>query len=991
MGFVLISSVSAIDIDEASSSSDLSDSSISNDYLVANSGDDSVASSSASSSIAADDSDLSNNASSSNVNFENEVLSTNNNEDTESEIVKDSKNQLSSSSLQASTKTKTTLKGSGSSVYRGNPYYVTLTDSNGKVLASQKVTFNILGKNYTRTTDSKGVASININLAKGKYNIACLYAGTENYASSKLSVALTVNLMSTKIKTSGSTVKKGNAYSVTLTDVNGKALSNQKVTLNILGKNYSRTTDSKGVASIAINLAAGKKFTLTASYAGSANYLSSKASATVTVQKGDTSIKPSGTSIVKGNSYSFTLVDGRGKGLANQKVAIKILGKSYSRTTNSNGVASIKINLAAGKKYSIVCSYAGSSNYKASSSTVSLSVTNPSTNSKTFSIANIEAAATNLKAYVNKNKAVPTTVSVGGTNLKISEFSYLMSKAIVNLNSNNANAVTLPSGIYNGASASNSLNATVYKAQYVDLSKRVYNYIDKNKVPAAYGTVYNANGASLGNAGFNLYTFAFAKILDFHKTNKYLPNYCSFDSSVFKASNGSSSTNSSSGSSNSSGSGSSTPAVTVKATSLKAASTSVIRGDDYSVTLTDSSGNALANQKITFALSSSSYTRTTNSKGVASLTLNLAGGKYSITTSYAGTSAYKASKLTNTVTISNSSSRFFLNDIETAAENVKTYVTKNKALPNTVTVAGTQLTLSQFSYVMAKAIHNINASNSNYISLKSVASSNSTGDYLDTTVYRAQYMNLTNRVISFVESDKITPTFATVYNSNGKSVGKAEFKLYTFAFAKILAFYKTNNYLPTYCTFQSSAIGVVPDVATNVTINSKINANMNQFKVGLNEKNTVSNLSAYLVGTGQSTITTNIKNVAAQLTKGLNSTATKALAIYNFVRDDISYSYYSDSRKGADGTLSSGSGNCVDQANLVVALCRASGIPARYSHAQGCTFSSGLVTGHVWAQILVDGVWYSADATSVRNSLGNIVNWNTNSYHSMKQYAAVPF
>ena len=73
-----------------------------------------------------------------------------------------------------------------------------------------------------------------------------------------------------------------------------------------------------------------------------------------------------------------------------------------------------------------------------------------------------------------------------------------------------------------------------------------------------------------------------------------------------------------------------------------------------------------------------------------------------------------------------------------------------------------------------------------------------------------------------------------------------------------------------------------------------------------------------------------------------------------------------------------GKANCVDHAHLVIALCRAAGIPARYVHGQNCVFSSGLVTGHVWAQILVDGTWKVADATSKRNSLGNIVNWFTN-------------
>ena len=195
--------------------------------------------------------------------------------------------------------------------------------------------------------------------------------------------------------------------------------------------------------------------------------------------------------------------------------------------------------------------------------------------------------------------------------------------------------------------------------------------------------------------------------------------------------------------------------------------------------------------------------------------------------------------------------------------------------------------------------------------------------------------------------------------------------------------------MPNYCTFESSVF--VDSVVPAANMSDKIKYNSSQFKNGLNEKNTETNLTKYLIGTGQSKITDSIKTLAAKLTKGLTSNDAKALSIYNYVRDEIAYSYYADSKYGAAGTLSAGQGNCVDQASLVVALCRAANIPARYSHAQGCTFSSGLVTGHVWAQVYVNGVWYSADPTSVRNQMGNIVNWNTNSYYSLKKYAAVTF
>jgi uncharacterized membrane protein len=55
--------------------------------------------------------------------------------------------------------------------------------------------------------------------------------------------------------------------------------------------------------------------------------------------------------------------------------------------------------------------------------------------------------------------------------------------------------------------------------------------------------------------------------------------------------------------------------------------------------------------------------------------------------------------------------------------------------------------------------------------------------------------------------------------------------------------------------------------------------------------------------------------------------------IFNFVRDEIGYESYKGSLRGARGTLWSKAGNALDQASLLIALLRASGIPARY--AQG--------------------------------------------------------
>lgn len=59
-----------------------------------------------------------------------------------------------------------------------------------------------------------------------------------------------------------------------------------------------------------------------------------------------------------------------------------------------------------------------------------------------------------------------------------------------------------------------------------------------------------------------------------------------------------------------------------------------------------------------------------------------------------------------------------------------------------------------------------------------------------------------------------------------------------------------------------------------------------------------------------------------------------ARAMYEFVRDEIRFQAYYGSQKGSVETLRQGTGNDYDQASLLIALLRASSIPARYAEGQ---------------------------------------------------------
>ena len=134
-----------------------------------------------------------------------------------------------------------------------------------------------------------------------------------------------------------------------------------------------------------------------------------------------------------------------------------------------------------------------------------------------------------------------------------------------------------------------------------------------------------------------------------------------------------------------------------------------------------------------------------------------------------------------------------------------------------------------------------------------------------------------------------------------------------------------------------------------------------------------------------------IQDLAKSLTSKLKSDYEKGKKLFNWVRDNIHYKKYRNTLRGAVKTLKAKKGNCVDQSHLLVALSRASGIPARYVKGGNCKFTSGYVSGHIWTQLYINKKWVVADTTSPRNTLGKIRNWNTKSYKLYGQFCSISF
>jgi hypothetical protein len=105
-----------------------------------------------------------------------------------------------------------------------------------------------------------------------------------------------------------------------------------------------------------------------------------------------------------------------------------------------------------------------------------------------------------------------------------------------------------------------------------------------------------------------------------------------------------------------------------------------------------------------------------------------------------------------------------------------------------------------------------------------------------------------------------------------------------------------------------------------------------------------------------------IRAVAAAL--GGSSPADAARRAWAWVGGHMTYAGYLSEDYGALRALQTGRGDCTEYASLLVALCRACGIPARMvgGYVSDRSFVPRPADYHNWAEIWIEGRWRVADA-----------------------------
>lgn len=310
---------------------------------------------------------------------------------------------------------------------------------------------------------------------------------------------------------------------------------------------------------------------------------------------------------------------------------------------------------------------------------------------------------------------------------------------------------------------------------------------------------------------------------------------------------------------------------------------------------------------------------------------------------------------------SKTSTRFTLNEVKDAAGRVKSYIETNHKLPAYVAIGTNQVKMPDFLKLLTAGLIQINSAKTSPLTLKTIkAPSKPTESVKSENIDKSSYLDLAKRVNTFIDANGALPNYA-----NSK-LGKLRYESLIYIFSRILNFQKVNNKLPNYVTV-TPWLTAPPPPSTD--------------------------LKQYLQATKNCQVTNaQIKALAASITKGTTSTYNKAVKIFNWVKDRVRYEkpMYYNTKYGAVGTLKSKKGNCCDKSHLLISLERAAGIPARYVNGY-CNFIKSGWNGHVWAQVWINGKWYTADTTGSANSFNVIKNWNTKTATRYGTYASLSF
>ena len=638
---------------------------------------------------------------------------------------------------------------------------------------------------------------------------------------------------------------------------------------------------------------------------------------------------------------------------------------SVSNSENKNLSASSTTSMKSSSISNVKSSTSTATNTTASVKSAANSNTSTANNgnSKYIKASSIIKESSTFVKYVETNGKLPSSITINNKNYTSPQFLYLMCKAL----NDTGSSKIMAKSVKNPTSLKYSLKTgSIKKSEYKKLSANVIKYIDR------YKKAPNTINSSKGKISYTQFIFAIARNLAYHNSNKKLASSIALENISNYDKNG--------------------VPISKIISQASIVKNHIEKKGELPKSVTIDKKSYKTSQYLylaAYALKKIDENKNVNNFKIKSITVNEPSNlNYAAATGTLKKSEYL--KLANSTIkymeknkkaqtwIKSSNLRIPYGELVYAFSKSLDYYNKNKKLSSQVSIQN----LSKFKPKTANK--NSSSSKSNSSSIQA----NLSLSYQDQTTkinfnINAKLSDINSKINSLLKLN-LNGVSAATSNSTSKTTASTNKS----TAAKTIA--KTTNKTAAKKTATKTTKTTSKTTAKTVKINKAIIKLIP--KSILNSKYKGESLKKYLSSSTNCQVkNANIKKLAESLTKNCKNNLQKAKKIFNWVRDNIAYEKYPNTRKGAAKLLVSKKGNCVDQAHLTVALARSTGIPARYVNANNCKFSTGYTSGHVWAEFLIEDTWVAGDTTSCRNSFGVVKNWNIKNYKLLGKYSSISF
>lgn len=248
--------------------------------------------------------------------------------------------------------------------YKGSTKYTAVFhDVYGNLLKNTVVSITVNGKKYSKKTNGVDSVSLDVNLKPGNYKVTSVDPVTGYTLTTSFRILSTITASDVK-----NVVGDSKKFTAKFFKSNGKALANKYIKFKINGKIHKVKTNSNGQAKLSLNkLKKGtyKVISYNADGLTKKNNVKICPTASTKLSTDYYELVPDDNKVIQAK-FTTSLGD---NSKAGKVIKITINGKTYSKKTDGNGIASLDVKSFSNGIYTVVYKYVGNKFFKASQTT----------------------------------------------------------------------------------------------------------------------------------------------------------------------------------------------------------------------------------------------------------------------------------------------------------------------------------------------------------------------------------------------------------------------------------------------------------------------------------------------------------------------------------------------------------------------------------------------------------------------------------------------